>query len=451
MDKASQKLIQLLKLNEGKASFKRNFNFKLYPFYTRNPERAKFNNGFTPVLGSIARHSLGLKAEYTQEDYKLDTIYENVDSVKNLDEDQKNKFLNRIFGFNRIDSIKHPFVMNYYPLSEGTERRGETDIALYISQIFNLKENQNWHNFVGNKKANNLVEKILLESITKIPEKDENNSFKTFLNNLFKDKDSDLEFLLTHKDFALKNLDKFFAFYYFQFILQTTLNLEYIKLLKEGVHLHTLYFTLETEKLTSTRETNSNGYNQVKEIKKYTLVNENLLGYLNILINVINQDEKFYSFTDIFQLESNKQEKLNYELQEVLTLYSSVFKKNEAISTELEGNILLFKKWLSENLAKETLSRYYLSIEEIGNLYFLKNRGSMGKTLTLKKDMLILLTSLIVKDEKMLIKDVFSEFEKRGVFLDRYTKEEILQFYEKMNILDKKSDSGEVKYVKPVL
>lgn len=341
--------------------------------------------------------------------------------------------------------------MNYYPLSEGTERRGETDIALYISQIFNLKENQNWHNFVGNKKANNLVEKILLESITKIPEKDENNSFKTFLNNLFKDKDSDLEFLLTHKDFALKNLDKFFAFYYFQFILQTTLNLEYIKLLKEGVHLHTLYFTLETEKLTSTRETNSNGYNQVKEIKNYTLVNENLLGYLNILINVINQDEKFYSFTDIFQLESNKQEKLNYELQEVLTLYSSVFKKNEAISTELEGNILLFKKWLSEDLAKETLSRYYLSIEEIGNLYFLKNRGSMGKTLTLKKDMLILLTSLIVKDEKMLIKDVFSEFEKRGVFLDRYTKEEILQFYEKMNILDKKSDSGEVKYVKPVL
>lgn len=451
MDKASQKLIELLKLNEGKANFKRNFNFKLYPFFTRNPERAKFNNGFTPVLGSIARHSLGLKVEYTKEDYKLDNIYEKVDSVKHLDEDQKNKFLNRIFGFDRINSIKHPFVMNYYPLSEGNESRGETDIAFYISEIFNLKENQNWHNFVGNKKANNLVEKILLESISKIQVKDENNSFKIILNELFKDKYSDLEFLLTHKDFALKNLDKFFAFYYFQFLLQTTLNLEYIKLLKDGVRLYPLYFTLETEKLTSTRETNSKGFNQVKEIKKYTLVNENLLGYLNILINVINSDEKFYSFTDIFQLDPNKQKELNYELQQVLTLYNSVFKKNETISTELEDNILLFKKWLAKDLAKETLSRYYLSIEEIGNLFFLKNRGSMGKTLTLKKDMLILLTSIIVKDEKMLIKDVFSEFEKRGVYLDRYTKEEILHFYEKMNILDKKSDSGEVKYVKPVL
>ncbi|MFC0137963.1 DNA phosphorothioation-dependent restriction protein DptG [Staphylococcus petrasii] len=49
------------------------------------------------------------------------------------------------------------------------------------------------------------------------------------------------------------------------------------------------------------------------------------------------------------------------------------------------------------------------------------------------------------------MKEVFAEFEKRGVFFDRYTKEEVVNFYEKMNILDKKSDSGEVKYVKPVL
>ncbi len=51
----------------------------------------------------------------------------------------------------------------------------------------------------------------------------------------------------------------------------------------------------------------------------------------------------------------------------------------------------------------------------------------------------------------MIIRDVFVEFEKRGVFLDRYSKEEIVELYERMNILDKKSDSGEAKYVKPIL
>lgn len=65
--------------------------------------------------------------------------------------------------------------------------------------------------------------------------------------------------------------------------------------------------------------------------------------------------------------------------------------------------------------------------------------------------MLILLTAIVVKDEKMIIKELFHQFEKRGVFLDRYSKEEILRLYEKMNILDKKSDSGEAKYVKPIL
>ncbi|MBO3061353.1 DNA phosphorothioation-dependent restriction protein DptG [Mammaliicoccus fleurettii] len=451
MDTGSQKLTKLLQLDKGKASFKRNFTFKLFPFFTRASERAKFNNGFTPVIGVLSRHSLGLKSEYKPEDYNINLIYDKVDSVDELNEDEKNKFLKKIFDFNQIDSIKHPYILNYYPLSETQDKRGEIDIALYLSEIFNLKNNAKWHEFVGNKKANNLVEKILLESISPIPEKKENNPFTSILNGIFIDKQDDLEFLLKHKDFALKNLDKFFAFYYFQYILQTALNLDHIKSLKNKTQLYPLYFTLETEKLTSTRLTNSKGYNQIKEVNRFVLVNENLLGYINILINTINQNEKFYSFTDIFNLDLNKQEQLNNELKEFLAIYRDAFQKSKPLNSDLENNILLFKEWLSEDLGNETVSRYPLSINEIGDLFFLKNRGSLGKTLTLKKDILILLTALVVKDKKMLIKDVFVEFEKRGIYSDRYTKNEILNFYEKMNILDKKSDSGEVKYVKPVL
>ncbi|PTI71466.1 DNA phosphorothioation-dependent restriction protein DptG, partial [Mammaliicoccus vitulinus] len=445
MDKGSQKLIKYIQLGQGNASFKRKFKFKLFPFFTRAPERAKFNNGFTPVIGVISRYSLGLKSEYTSEDYNVHLISEKVDSVDDLNEEEKNKFLKRLFAFNQIDSIKHPYILNYYPLSETQDKRGEIDIALYLSELFDLKNNSYWHAFVGNKKANNLVEKILLESIESIPGKEENNPFTSILNGLFNDKHGDLEFLLMHKDFALKNIDKFFAFYYFQYVLQTVLNMDRIKNLKDGTKLYPLYFTLDTEKLTSTRLTNTKGYNQIKDIHKFTLVNENLLGYINILINTINNDDEFYSFTDIFNLELYKQEQLNKELLEFLTVYKDTFKKMDELNVDLESNILLFKKWLSEDLANETVTRYPLSINEIGNLFFLKNRGTLGKTLTLRKDILILLTALVVKDQKMLIKDVFVEFEKRGVYLDRYTKNEILNFYEKMNILDKKSDSGEVK------
>lgn len=448
---ASQKLIELLNLNNGKPSFKRTFNFKLYPFFTREPERAKFNNGFTPILGTIARHSLNLKTEYTIDDYNIESLYENVDSVNGVDDERKKPVLDKIFGFENIKSLKHPYLLNYYPLSQSEDKRGEMDIALYINRIFDLKNNRSWHQFVGYKKTNNLAEKLILDSIKEIEEFDKKNNFKTILGDLFIEKNKDLEFLLKNKDFALKNLDKFFAFYYFQYILQTVLNNDRIRTVKEGVKLYPLYYTLESEKITSSRVTNTSGYNLIKEISKYTLVNENLLGYLNLLIREISKNEGFYTFTDIMNLSSDKQLELNQELQTVLNEYKKVLYKEENIKISLEKNIELLKKWLSEDISNETVSRYHLSIEEIGKLMFLINRGSLGKTLTLKKDMIILLTALIVKDEKKLVKDVFMEFEKRGVYFDRYTKEEIMNFYEKMNILDKKSDSGEVKYVKPVL
>lgn len=177
---ASQKLIELLNLNKGKPSFKRTFNFKLYPFFTRNPERAKFNNGFTPILGAIARHSLNLKTEYTIDDYNIESLYENVDSVNGVDDERIIPVLDKIFGFENIKSLKHPYLLNYYPLSQSKDKRGEMDIALYINRIFDLKNNRNWHQFVGDKKTNNLAEKLILDSIEEIEEIDEKIFSKQF-------------------------------------------------------------------------------------------------------------------------------------------------------------------------------------------------------------------------------------------------------------------------------
>ncbi|MCE5044043.1 DNA phosphorothioation-dependent restriction protein DptG [Staphylococcus chromogenes] len=451
MGSASEFLINKLALDKGKVKYNRNFKYKIYPFFTREPERAQFTNGFKPILGAISRDSLELKIDYSSKDYNIENIYNNVEAVSDLSEKDKINFLDKVFGYTNIHAINHPYLVNYYPLTNGSEKTGEINIAQYISSIFDLRQNSKWCQFIGDKKAKNLVEKILLESIDEIPKVENKNPFKVILNDELKCKIEDLNYLLDHKEFALKNIDKFFAFYYFQYITQTILNLNNINNLKYGTHLYPLYFTLETEKLTSSRKTNINGYNQITSLKNFTLINDNLLGYLNDLINIINNDEKFYTLTEILSLPSNKIVQLNNELKIVLSNYKIINKKNDELSDELITNIEIFKKWLSEDINKETISRYHLSVEDIGRYMFLKNRGSLGKTLTLKKEMLILLTAVIIKEEKMLIKDVFLEFEKRGVYFDRYTREEIALFYEKMNILDKKSDSGDVKYVKSVL
>lgn len=292
---------------------------------------------------------------------------------------------------------------------------------------------------------------MFFDSIKKIGTKEIKNSFVTLPDDLFTTRKEDLDFLLKYKDFALKNLDKFFAFYYFQYITQTVINIDNLNKIKNGVELEPLYFTLDSEKLSSSRITYKKGFNYIKERKKYTLTNDNLTGYLNIIIKDIKNDDKFYSLTEILNFDNNMIKNINYELAKMMRIYKEKLSKEDEISDDFMENLKVFKKWLYTDLDAATSSRYSKSIDEIGDLYFLKSRGSLGKTLTIRNDLLILLTSIIVKDEKKLIKEVFVEFEKRGVFFDRYTKEDVVNFYEKMNILDKKSDSGEVKYVKPVL
>lgn len=448
---ANNALIKHLKIDEGSPKYNRSFDYNILPFFTRQKERAKFKNGFMPVIGGMARYSLGLKIEYNQEDYDISNIYENVESVGNLDETQKNILLDRLFDFDKISSINHPRILTFQPLSEGSDKKGEINIALYISKAFDLKNNLAWKNFINTTKSNNLMEKMFFDSIKQIDIKETKNNFVTLPDNLFTMRNEDLEFLLNHKDFALKNLDKFFAFYYFQYITQTVINIDNLNKIKNGVELEPLYFTLDSEKLSSTRITYKKGFNYIKERKKFTLANDNLIGYLNIIIKNLEGTSIFYSLTDILNFNENKIKTINHELSEMMKAYKMRLPKEEEVADEFIDNLKILKKWLIKDLAEATSSRYSLSIDEIGDLYFLKSRGSLGKTLTIRKDILILLTSIIVKDEKKLIKEVFVEFEKRGVFFDRYTKEEVVNFYEKMNILDKKSDSGEVKYVKPVL
>ncbi|EKS26927.1 DNA phosphorothioation-dependent restriction protein DptG [Staphylococcus sp. HMSC072B07] len=446
----STQLINKLKLSNDKPNFKRNFKNKLLPFFTRNPERAKFSQGFEPVIGALSRMSIGWDPVYLTDNYNIDNIVENVDSVQLLDgfemgEDEKHKFLSNLFNESSIKSFRHPFLLNYYTLSENNEKKGEVDVAKFIMKIFDLSNDENWKKFISDRSTSNLVEDILIESLEKIPQQKTDNQFVLINKEIFRERFEDLSFLLEHKDFAIKNLSLFFSFYYFQFLMQTVLTIDRFNV--DDSKLFELYYTLDSEKITSTRITNKRGFNLIKSIYKNILANDNLIGYLNELLEY----ETFYSLQDIKNMDNSDRQKLDDELKTVLEMYKTSMSKQEFIPEDLDDKILMFRDWLVNDVSNETISRFPKSIEEIGDLYFLKRRGQLGKVLTLRKELIILLTALIVKSEKMIVTEVFNEFEKRGVFLDRYSKEEIVELYEKMNILDKKSDSGEAKYVKPIL
>ena len=67
-------------------------------------------------------------------------------------------------------------------------------------------------------------------------------------------------------------------------------------------------------------------------------------------------------------------------------------------------------------------------------------------------DDLILMTKICINNnERIKLKILFEEFELRGLFFDRDSKTKIIQLYEKLNLLEKKSDSGDAQYVRSVL
>ena len=81
----------------------------------------------------------------------------------------------------------------------------------------------------------------------------------------------------------------------------------------------------------------------------------------------------------------------------------------------------------------------------------MKRRGPHGYVLNIDKKFLYIITALCVKNEKIRLNDLFKEYERRGLFFDRYSKEEIVNLLNTWNLIDKKSDSGDAQYVKQIL
>ena len=121
---------------------------------------------------------------------------------------------------------------------------------------------------------------------------------------------------------------------------------------------------------------------------------------------------------------------------------------------DFEGLVnILFESLDDENngIDPAPKSRYAKNLEEISKKYVIKRRGSYGYVLNMNRDMLLVITALCVKDKKIKLNQLFNEYERRGIYFDRYSKEEIVNFLTKLNLIDKKSYSGDAQYVKPVL
>ena len=83
---------------------------------------------------------------------------------------------------------------------------------------------------------------------------------------------------------------------------------------------------------------------------------------------------------------------------------------------------------------------------------YTKTRGRLGSTTVLNQELLLFLTKLCVgQEEKIRLNELWEQLNLRGITFDEASKGEIIKLFERINLLEKKSDSGDAQYIKSII
>ncbi len=449
-----KELKDFLLFNKEEKSIKHNKDEKtsFFPFVTRNPERVKFKNGFRGITGEFCRlvTNKEINNEYSIEE-SINRMIEkgNVDFQNN--EDIKENFKRILKGFVYPDyklEILSPQLFSYLPLSNGNESKGEKMIAQFIKDVL-WQDNDKIKNFILNSDPDTVLTRFFIINFNQLKDI-ENNKQKydkklNYISDLFME---DFEFLINHEDYFIDHFYYLLSYYYFFYITQLFLNFKKQSEKKK----HELYYIMNWESASKKRKSYKIGYyEEIKKSSKKLLSQVNATEHLNFLFGVKGKDLKELKiiFENLNHIKKNK-------LKRIIKKWIKDYRENRDLrELNLDRNynelVNILINSIDLGIKKATKTRYRLSLDEVGKKYFLKSRGSLSYVGNITKTFLLFLTAISVKNERIKVKELFVRFEKRGIYLDRYSKKEVLNFLNKLNVLDKKSDSGDAQYVKTIL
>jgi DNA phosphorothioation-dependent restriction protein DptG len=427
-----------------------NKTFPVLPFPTREPERAKFESGFNGVIGEFVRIISNKKlVKHLDSSNNMDKIIEKV-QVNEEDKPYFEEFIKQYLNHSSNDlMIFHPSVFKFFELTKGNEAKGEVRIAHFLRDIFSEKDSLKF--MFEKDNINDVIAKLVLESLDNLEDKITKHLYinqLTYIEKLFNE---DVAYLHSHKEYFLKNFGNLVAYYYFFYITQFSLKLSMMEKANYNEVTEEFYL-LDWEKASKTRASYKKGFTLIKESGNKLITHVNTLEHLNAIFGTIGKN-----YVDLQTIFDNLEESEKENLLETLSTWIKEYRVNTSMepldleSKDYEELLKLLKDSIDNGIGAAIKSRYGKSIKEIANKFFLKRRGSLGDLLNINQDFLLLLTSICVKNERMPLKELFMEYEKRGLFFDRYSKELIVELFDKLNLIEKISDSGDAQYVKPIL
>jgi len=259
----------------------------------------------------------------------------------------------------------------------------------------------------------------------------------------------DFNYLLSNPHTFKSNIDTFLKFYLFTYSAQLTLNVQTTTF--EEPSLKPLYFILNHEQASTERKSlGRNGYKTLIDKTRY------LFPYLSLLEFLANATEK--KDLKLFDLATINDTSENIQVIDNIT---KIFRHARSLSepglitsSTIEDalkNLLntAFEQFKGDK--KAVIDRFISAYEKQISGPFIQSRGRSGKVLVLDQDTVLLLTNLSIgTNEKLRFQDLLIEFKNRGVFFDPKSEDILLDLYERVGNIERKSDSGDAVYVRAI-
>lgn len=357
----------------------------------------------------------------------------------------------------------HPQTLYYINTVDSENKK----LALFLYDVL-WKQEEPWAVETNQGTSNDLMSDLLFKSLPELEVAPKTAKSYTDMvpgiSDLFV---HDFQWLATKNELFTSQVEKLISYYYFFYVTQFALRNEMMFNHFER-KIKPVYFTFEEEeKLSKTRVSYEFGWRSLERSVNRLFSHVNLLKMLNLLTDSTNELLTYQDIADRVGVMTQDEQKI---LEQDVDILINEYKEKLAGDSEwnLLGNFIqpyqipglnklyLLLQMIDHQFNQSSRSKPYNEYKQwfvhFCQKSFLKSRGRSGKMLILDTDYLLFLTKIMIKDEpKIRLKKLFEEFEVRGIVFDRDTQIAIIEYFEKLNLLEKKSDSGDAIYVKAFL
>jgi len=439
--------------------FRRKTTYVL-PLPTREPDRAKFERGFISVVGGIVRR-INEKSINEEKDYNIDDKLDN--NVSFINEDSRKLFnqfvqaqLEELYS-GQIDSLQQ---LEQVPLAVSTnEQKGEKDYINFFYDTFIRGDEDYVKGILERMDSSHIVNEIL----SYIVSNEENSPVKKQHNQLYKTHFEefrtqflkDLNLLASSETFFFENIAKLCVHYTSVAISQTVLQTNHMADFNQEEFVP-VYYIMYWEKAAKWRASYEQGFKMLREQISDFYAHEHALNILG-LNTFTSESNMFYHDLKQFLHEAGPDAEKEFT-KSIYNLMKDVYEKEKGIEvTDYEADKTLDDAFfdlfntVKQTVSSEINSRYPKAFEALITGFFRKNGGPLGTLISLNRDQLLLLVALSVGPNRIELNQLWKELEKHGVWLDYLSKEEVINVLDKLNYMEKKSDSGDAQYVKSIL